>query len=93
MEMALPIAVGIACGLLGAAPYPVALAVAKKRRDASIAPGAIAVCVSSAVVALSTFVTWWCMRDMLVPFIIALVAVFLLVVVVSALVFVRQPRP
>ena len=93
MGSVIPILAGCVCGLLGGAPYAVGLTIAKKRRDASIVPALIAVCVSIVVIALSTLIGFALMRDSLLVFAITLVAAFLVTVVVSVLFYVRKPRP
>lgn len=93
MGLAVPIVTGVLCGLLGGAPYAVGLAVAKRKREASIVPALAAVCVSVVVIALSTLIGFAAMREVLPVFVIALVVVFMLTVVASVLLYVRKPRP
>lgn len=90
MEQAMPLIVGVVCGLLACAPYSVAFAINKKRRDASILPALVAVGVSMVVIAVSVLVGWLLMREALVSFAVALALTFLLGVVVSVIVYGRK---
>lgn len=87
------IAAGIACGILGGAPYLVALAVMRKKHEASVFPGVVAACLSIVVVALSVLLGWVLMRSALLEFAIALVITFLALVVTSVVLLGFKPRP
>lgn len=94
MDFSVPVLLaGIACGLLSGAPYMVALFVARKRRDASILPALVAVCVSVVVIALSVLVGWLTVPGTLLVFAIALVVAFFAMVIASVVMFGRKPRP
>ena len=93
MEYVAPILAGIACGVLGGLPYVAALSVMRRRRDASILPAGAAVVASLGIIGVSTAIAWALMRERTLVFAVALVAVFLATVCVSAALFVRKPRP
>jgi uncharacterized membrane protein YqjE len=93
MDLVAPIVAGALCGLLSGAPYVVGLSVAKKRRDASILPALVAVCVSFVVISLSILIAWAVLRDAVLVFAIAMLVVFLLTAVASVVMYNRKPRP
>ena len=90
---ALALVAGFACGVLSGAPYVVALAIAKKRRDASILPALVAACVSVVVIALSVLVVWNTAPAFLFVFAIALMVALLATAVASVVMYGRKPRP
>lgn len=90
----LPALAGLACGLLGGAPYAWALRAQKRSRSTSIRPALVAVCVSFAVLAASLLVGYAATDGTaLVVFVWVLVAAFLAAVVVSVACYGRRPRP
>ncbi len=64
-----------------------------RKRDTSLVPLLFAVCASFVVIALSILIAYAVARDVLLEFAIALVIAFLVIVVVTVIVFNRRPRP
>lgn len=93
MEAFGPILAGVACGIVGGAPYFFALRAMRKNREASIGPSLIAACLSFVVVALSIFVGWAFMRSALLEFAVALVVSFLAIVVLGVVCIGLKSRP
>lgn len=93
METAAPIIVGCVCGLLGGAPYVVALAYSRRTHSLGILPGLAAVAISVLVFAGSLLGAWALARASVLPFAVALVIAFFFVVIIGAVWFMRKPRP
>lgn len=86
-------ACGLLAGVLGGVPYAVALAVSKKKRDGSILPLVGAACVSVVVIALSVLIAYAVAREGLLVFSCVLVVAFLVMTVLSVILYGRKPRP
>ncbi len=94
MSDALPIAIcALVAGLASAAPYAIALAVSKKKRDGSILPLLCAACVSLVVIIVSVLIAYVVARDGIILFALVLLVAFLATTVVSVVVYGRKPRP
>lgn len=86
-------ACALAAGVCSGAPYAVALAVSKKKRDGSILPLVGAACVSVVVIALSVLIAYAVAREGLLVFSCVLVVAFLATTVLSVILYGRKPRP
>ena len=89
----LPLVIGALCGLAGGLPYLVAFVIAKRTRGLSILPGLVAVGASVLVFAVSLLGAYALARSVLMPFAIAFVLVFFVVVIIGAVWFLKKPRP
>ncbi len=89
----LPIVAGALCGAAGGAPYLVAFVYAKRTRGLSILPGLVAVGASVLIVALSLLGAYALARNALAPFAIAFIALFFGMAIISAVWFLKKPRP
>ena len=89
----LPIVIGALCGLAGGAPYLVAFLVTKRTHGLSILPGLVALGASVLIVAVSLLGAYVLARDALAPFAIAFVVLFFGMVIISAVWFLKKPRP
>lgn len=93
MEVGLvPVVAGLVCGVLGGLPYGVVLHLQRKSRETSILPAVGAVCVSLVVLAVSVLVGYAAMRESLLVFVCAMVAVFFVMTVASVVLYGRKPR-
>lgn len=93
MESALPIVIGALCGLLGGVPYLVAFAHGRRSHTLSVLPALAAVAISVLVCAVSLVGAYALARDALLPFTLAFVALFFVVVIIGAMWFLKKPRP
>lgn len=88
--LALPLVIGVVCGLAGGVPYPLALSYARKSRTASIVPGVLAVALSFALLILAILFVRVLAQDVLLPFVLAMAVGFLVMVVVGVAVFFKK---
>ena len=82
-SLALPLVIGAVCGLVGGAPYPVALSFARKTHAQSILPGVLAVALSFALLIVAILFVRVLAQDVLLPFVLAMAVGFLVMVVVG----------
>lgn len=93
MGLVVPLVAGALCGLVAGVPYLASFAYVRRTHILSVLPGFAAIAVSLVVVVAGLAGAWVVAREVIVPFAFALVALFFVVVLVSAAWFLRVPRP